>query len=93
MPLFKQDDLHIYYEIQGKGPKLLFILRTASDLRRNLTLFKSSLVKGTASVVNQMALRKPIPKAKLTLFDGSHYGTFARSFCFRKQQIILFNKE
>ena|SRR5579872_4456207 len=44
MPFCKVDQLQLHYKIEGKGPRLLFIPGTASDLRQELTIFKSSLL-------------------------------------------------
>lgn len=45
MPYAKLNKLNLYYEIHGKGPQLLFITGTASDLRQKLNIFKSPLTK------------------------------------------------
>lgn len=42
---FESKALKLHYKIQGKGPKLLFIPGTASDLRQDLNIFKSPLVE------------------------------------------------
>ncbi len=45
MPFIEIDDLKLYYEIQGSGPRLLFHPGTASDLRSHPNIFDSPLVK------------------------------------------------
>ncbi len=41
----ESQNLKLYYEIQGKGPRLLFIPGTASDLRQHPNFFDSPLAK------------------------------------------------
>jgi 3-oxoadipate enol-lactonase len=43
MPFLEGDQLRLHYQVQGKGPRLLFIPGTASDLRQQLNIFKSPL--------------------------------------------------
>lgn len=43
MPFVKVRDISIYHEIQGAGPRLLFISGTGGDLRRKPTIFDSPL--------------------------------------------------
>ena len=45
MPFFTSNQLQIYYKIEGRGPRLIFLPGTASDLRQKLHVFQSSLVK------------------------------------------------
>ena len=45
MPFVQLNNLKLYYEIHGHGPRLLFIPGTASDLRQYPTIFNSSLCK------------------------------------------------
>lgn len=45
MPFMESQNLKLYYEIQGKGPRLLFIPGTASDLRQHPNIFDSPLVQ------------------------------------------------
>lgn len=45
MTLFKSDQLTLCYEIHGKGPKLIFIPGTVSDLRQRATIFVSPLIE------------------------------------------------
>jgi 3-oxoadipate enol-lactonase len=44
MPFIENQNLKLYYEMHGKGPKVLFITGTASDLRQSSNIFKSPLV-------------------------------------------------
>ncbi|MGA7964784.1 MAG: alpha/beta hydrolase, partial [Gammaproteobacteria bacterium] len=41
MPFISVGDIRIYYEIQGKGPRLLVISGTGGDLRRKPSIFES----------------------------------------------------
>ena len=43
MPYLSVRDIRIYYEIRGKGPRLLVISGTGGDLRRKPTIFESPL--------------------------------------------------
>ena len=43
MPFILARDIRIYYQIQGKGPRLLVISGTGGDLRRKPSIFDSSL--------------------------------------------------
>lgn len=43
MPFINVRDIKIYYEIQGKGPRLLFLNGTGGDLRRKPNIFDSPL--------------------------------------------------
>ena len=43
MPFISVGDIRIYYEIQGKGPRLLVISGTGGDLRRKPSIFESPL--------------------------------------------------
>ncbi|MBX7065919.1 MAG: alpha/beta hydrolase [Parachlamydiales bacterium] len=43
MPFFTSGDLKNHYKIEGKGPRLVFILGTESDLRQDIEIFKSPL--------------------------------------------------
>jgi 3-oxoadipate enol-lactonase len=43
MPFVLANDIRIYYEIRGQGPRLLYIGGTASDLRRLPNVFDSPL--------------------------------------------------
>lgn len=45
MPFFVSNQLQIHYNIQGSGPRLVFIPGTASDLRQELQILNSPLVK------------------------------------------------
>jgi 3-oxoadipate enol-lactonase len=45
MPFINVRDLQIYYEIRGKGPRLLFISGTGGDLRRSPNIFEMSIAK------------------------------------------------
>lgn len=45
MPFAKINNLELYYEIHGQGPRLLFIPGTASDLRQHPNIFDSPLSK------------------------------------------------
>ena len=43
MPKVKPRDIEIYYEVKGRGPKVLFIDGTGADLRDKPTIFESPL--------------------------------------------------
>jgi 3-oxoadipate enol-lactonase len=43
MPRVKLRDIEIYYEVEGKGPKLLYIGGTGGDLREKPNIFESPL--------------------------------------------------
>ncbi len=43
MPFISVRDIDIYYEIQGKGPRLLYISGTGADLRNKPNIFDSAL--------------------------------------------------
>ena len=43
MPKVKVNDIEMYYEIHGEGPKLLYISGTGGDLRRKPNVFDSQL--------------------------------------------------
>jgi 3-oxoadipate enol-lactonase len=43
LPFATVRDLHIYYEIRGSGPRLLFISGTGGDLRRSPNIFEMPL--------------------------------------------------
>ena len=45
MPFIKANGLNIYYEIQGQGPKLLYISGTGADLRNKPNIFDSRLAQ------------------------------------------------
>ena len=45
MPFAKFDQLNLYYEVQGQGPRLVFHPGTASDLRIQPSIFESPLAK------------------------------------------------
>lgn len=45
MPFFTSNQLQLHYNIKGRGPRLVFIPGTASDLRQDLHIFQSPLVK------------------------------------------------
>lgn len=45
MPFFTLNELTLHYKIQGKGPRVLFIPGTASDLRQECHIFQSLLVE------------------------------------------------
>jgi 3-oxoadipate enol-lactonase len=45
MPFAPVRDIQVYYEIQGTGPRLLFISGTGGDLRRSPTIFDSPLAR------------------------------------------------
>ena len=41
MPFIDVRDLRMYYELQGAGPRLLFISGSSDDLRRKPNIFDS----------------------------------------------------
>jgi 3-oxoadipate enol-lactonase len=43
MPFLTVNNLKLHYKVQGKGPRLLFIPGTASDLRQDFHIFQSPL--------------------------------------------------
>ena len=45
MPFYTSGELKLHFKIQGKGPRLLFIPGTASDLRQDRTIFESPLAE------------------------------------------------
>ena len=45
MPVVSVRDIEMYYEIRGKGPRLLSISGTAGDLRRSPNIFETPLVQ------------------------------------------------
>ena len=45
MPKVQVNDIRIYYEIQGDGPRLLYISGTLSDLRQKPNVFDSPLAE------------------------------------------------
>jgi 3-oxoadipate enol-lactonase len=45
MPFINVHDLNMYYEIRGKGPRLLFISGTGGDLRRSPNIFEMPIAK------------------------------------------------
>ena len=45
MPRVKVNDIEMYYEIHGEGPKLFFISGSWADLRRNPTIFDRPLAE------------------------------------------------
>jgi 3-oxoadipate enol-lactonase len=45
MPFIKVRDLKMYYEIRGKGPRLLVISGTGGDLRRSPTIFEMPIAQ------------------------------------------------
>ena len=45
MPFFFSGQLQLHYQIQGSGPRLVFIPGTASDLRQDTHIFQSPLVR------------------------------------------------
>jgi len=45
MPLFNSNQLQLHYKVQGSGPRLVFIPGTASDLRQDLHISQSPLIK------------------------------------------------
>ncbi len=45
MPFITVRDLQMYYEIRGKGPRLLFISGTGGDLRRSPNIFEMPLAQ------------------------------------------------
>ena len=45
MPFVSVRDIEMYYEIRGKGPRLLSISGTAGDLRRSPNIFETPLVQ------------------------------------------------
>ena len=45
MPKVNINDIEMYYEIQGEGPKLLFINGTGGDLRLKPNVFDTPLAK------------------------------------------------
>lgn len=45
MPLIQANEIEIYYEIAGQGPKLLFIGGTGGDLRHKPNILDSPLIK------------------------------------------------
>lgn len=45
MPKVNVDDIELYYEVHGEGPKLLSISGTGSDLRNKPNIFDSPLAE------------------------------------------------
>ncbi len=45
MPFTSVGDIRVYYEVRGRGPRLLYISGTNSDLRRPPTVFDSPLLE------------------------------------------------
>ena len=45
MPFARVRDLKMYYEIQGSGPRLLFVGGSGGDLRRKPNVFDGPLAK------------------------------------------------
>lgn len=45
MPFFTFGQFRLYYQIRGRGPRLVFIPGTASDLRQDRHIFQSPLVR------------------------------------------------
>jgi 3-oxoadipate enol-lactonase len=45
MPFITVRDLKMYYEIRGKGPRLLIISGTGGDLRRSPGIFEMPIAR------------------------------------------------
>ncbi len=71
MPFVRVRDLDVYYEIQGSGPRLLFIGGTGGDLRRKPNVFASPLAQAfTLLAYDQRGLgRTDVPEAAYTMAD------------------------
>jgi 3-oxoadipate enol-lactonase len=71
MPYADVRDIQMYYELQGTGPRLLFISGSGGDLRRQPNVFQTPLAKAfTVLAFDQRGLgRTSIPDEPYTMQD------------------------